>query len=123
MIKTKTILERAFFGKTNCLKVQLNDKGEFYFQFGINTSNNWTWKNIKMNDMELGDILSVLEDKKQSTSFIHDFKGEKTQLWISKKDNFLFLKIKETTKGLNFNEAIVLRELLKHCIVRMNIKI
>jgi hypothetical protein len=120
---TKTILERAFFGKTNCLKTQLNSKGEFYFQFGTQEGSEWKWKNIKMNDMELGDILLVLEGNKQSTSFIHDFKGDKTQLWISKKEDAAFFKIKETTKGLNLSEVIVLRELIKHSIVRMNIKI
>lgn len=119
---TKTVMERAFFGKTNCLKIQLNSKGEFYFQFGV-SEKDWSWKKIKMNDMELGEILLVLEGNKQSTSFIHDFKGEKTQLWVSRKEDAVFFKIKETTKSLNLGELIVLRELIKHSIVRMNIKI
>lgn len=120
---TKTILERTFFGKTNCLKIQLNNKSELYFQFGIEKNNEWQWKKIKLNDMELAEILLILENQKNQTSFIHDFKGEKTQLWINKTDTATFFKIKETTKGLTNSETIVLRELLKHSIVRMNIKI
>ncbi len=122
MTKTKSVMERAFFGKQNCLKLQLNNEGEFYFQFG-QEKEKWDWKKIKMNDMELGEILSVIEGKKNSCSFIHDFKGEKTQLWITIKEGYMFLKTKEMTKSLNANEVIVFRELIKHSIVRMSIKI
>ena len=122
VVKSKTILERAFFGKQNCLKVQLNDKGEFYFQFG-QEKDKWEWKNIKMNDGELGEILGVIEGKKSSCSFIHDFKGDKTQLWISTNEGSMFFKIKEMTKAINGGEVTVMRELIKHSIVRMSIKI
>ena len=124
----KLVINKAFFGKNNCLKATLNDAGEFYFHFGTpkpgqqqNEDSAWSWKKVKMNDGELGDILLVLENSKESTAFFHDFKGEKTQIWVSKKDKFFFLKIKEVNKSLTEQEQVVLRELLKYCILRMNL--
>jgi hypothetical protein len=122
----KQIISKAFFGKSNCLKLSLNDEGEFYFQFGIpengdaKNSEKWLWKKVKMNDDELGSMLNVLEGKKDSVSFVHDFKGEKTSIFMNRKDNFLFIKVKDISKSLNEGEQIVLRELLKYAILRMN---
>ncbi|MGV8169268.1 MAG: hypothetical protein ACP5N3_04400 [Candidatus Nanoarchaeia archaeon] len=124
----KLVINKAFFGKNNCLKAALNDAGEFYFHFGTpkpgqvqESESSWNWKKVKMHDGELADILLVLEGKKESVAFFHDFKGEKTQIWVSKKDNFLFIKIKEVNKSLTEQEQIVLRELLKYCVLRMNL--
>jgi hypothetical protein len=123
----KLVINKAFFGKNNCLKATLNDAGEFYFHFGTpktsqsQDESSWNWKKVKMHDGELADILLVLENKKENTAFFHDFKGEKTQIWVSRKDNFLFIKIKEVNKSLTEQEQIVLRELLKYCILRMNL--
>lgn len=120
----KQILSKAFFGKNNCLKSYLNDDLDFYFEFGKTDDGKvWSWKKVKMNDDELGQILSVLENKEQSVSFFHDFKGEKTQIWINKKDKFLFIKVKELSKSLTIGEQFVLRELLKYCILRMNMNL
>lgn len=120
----KQILAKPFFGKNNCLKAYLNDKLDFYFEFGKTTdTKSWTWKKVKMNDDELGQILSVLEGVKDSVSFFHDFKGEKTQIWINRKDDFLFIKVKELSKSLSIGEQFVLRELLKHSIIRMNMQL
>jgi len=125
----KTIINKAFFGKNNCLKATLNEEGDFYFQFGVPKNGNaktpgeWNWKKVKMNDDELGNILNVLNDRKESVSFIHDFKGEKTQLWINKKDNFLFVKVRDISKSLNEGEQSVLRELINYSILRMNMSI
>ena len=118
----KQIIGKAFFGKNNCLKAYLNEKLEFYFEFG-KKENEWTWKKVKMNDMELGDIITVLEGEKNSVSFFHDFKGEKTQIWITKKEDAFFIKVKELTKNLTRGEQIILREILKHSIVRMNMNL
>jgi hypothetical protein len=117
----KLVINKAFFGKGNCLKATLNDAGEFYFHFGVEKGEEWSWKKLKMNDGELADILLVLEKKKESTAFFHDFKGDKTQFWVSRKDNFAFLKIKEVNKSLTEPEQVVLGELLKYCILRMNL--
>ncbi len=127
---TQLVINKPFFGKSNCLKATLNDVGEFYFHFGTpkpgqppEGDSAWLWKKVKMNDSELADILLVLEGKKENIAFFHDFKGEKTQIWVSKKDAFLFIKIKEVNKSLTEPEQIVLRELLKYCILRMNLTI
>jgi hypothetical protein len=122
---TQLVVNKPFFGKCNCLKATLNDAGEFYFHFGTPKNQPaeqaWNWKKVKMNDGELADILLVLEGKKESAAFFHDYKGEKTQIWVSRKDNFLFIKIREVNKSLAEQEQIVLRELLKYCILRMNL--
>lgn len=115
---TKIILSKAFFGKSNCLKVTLNDKKETYFHFGVEQKNEWTWKKVKFSDVELGEMILVLEGKKEKIAFYHKFNNDNTQIWISKKDNGLILKVKEVSKGLIENEAKVLELLLKHIIVR-----
>lgn len=117
----KLVINKAFFGKGNCLKATLNDAGEFYFHFGSEKGEAWTWKKLKMSDSELADIILVLDKKKESAAFFHEFKGEKTQFWVSRKDNFTFLKIKEVNKSLTEQEQVVLGELLKYCILRMNL--
>jgi hypothetical protein len=124
----KQHLSKAFFGKDNCLKVYLNDKLECYFEFGTpkkqsssQEDKKWVWKPVKFNDAELGEMIGVLEGRKESVSFFHNFKGEKTQIWVRKNDDKFSIKVKELAKGLNFGEQMVLRELLGHCIVRMNL--
>lgn len=124
----KPHLQKAFFGKDNCLKVTLSKDLECYFEFGtpksadtVQGSGNWNWKPVKFSDMELGEIVNVLEGKKDSVSFFHDFKGDKTQIWVKKSDKFFTIKVKELSKGLSDGEQTVLRELLKHIIVRMSI--
>jgi len=130
----KVYLQKAFFGKDNCLKLTLSEKItkdmrseniECYFEFGMpkKDSKGWTWKPVKFNDGEIGEIINVLEDKKKSVSFFHDFKGEKTQIWINKSEKFFSIKVRELSKGLNDGEQRVLLELLKHIIVRMSIKL
>ena len=101
---------------------------ECYFEFGLPKSGNseqgsgkWSWKPVKFSDMELGEIINVLEGKKDSVSFFHDFKGDKTQIWVKKSEKFFTIKVKELSKGLSTGEQVVLRELLKHAVVRMSI--
>ncbi|MFT4311522.1 MAG: hypothetical protein ACMXX7_02760 [Candidatus Woesearchaeota archaeon] len=117
------IISKVFFGKNNCLKAYVNKQKEFYFEFGLEQHQKWSWKKVKMNDDELGEILNVLENKKPNVSFFHDFKGDKTQIWITKKEKAFFIKVKELTKSLNEGEQTVLREILKYSIIRMNMNI
>ncbi len=119
----KQHLSRAFFGKDNCLKVYLNDKLECYFEFGSpnKQGEGWKWKPVKFNDAELGEMIGVLEGRKENVSFFHDFKGDKTQIWVRRNADKFSIKVKELAKGLNFGEQMVLKELLGHCIVRMNL--
>ena len=119
----KNHFQKAFFGKDNCLKVTLNKDMECYFEFGLpnKEGSGWKWKPVKFSDMELGEIINVLEGKKDSVSFFHDFKGDKTQIWVKKSEKFFTIKVKELSKGLSTGEQVVLRELLKHAVVRMSI--
>lgn len=118
------IVSKAFFGKNNCLKAYLNENLDFYFEFGkTEDEKTWSWKKVKMNDDELGQIINVLENNEQSVSFFHDFKEDKTQIWVNKKDKFLFIKVKELSKSLTIGEQIVLRELLKYSVLRTNMKL
>ena len=78
------LVQRAFFGKNNCLKVSLNSQKECYFHFGTCSNEKWNWKKVKMTDTEIADITLVLENKKQSTSFFHKYNNETTQVWINR---------------------------------------
>ncbi len=115
----KKLFGRDFFGKNTCFKAYLNDKCEFYFEFGKKEGDAWSWKKVKMNDLELADIILVLEKEKKSVSFFHDFKGDKTQIWVNQ-DKFFFIKVKELSKSFSDGEKVVLRELLKYAVLRMN---
>lgn len=118
----KQVISRAFFGKNNCLKVTFNNQKDCYFEFGTTKDDkNWSWKKVKMSDAELGDILRVLEGKSPSISFFHDFKGDKTQIWVNKKDNLFFIKVKELSKSLSTGEQRVLEELLRFMIMRSSL--
>lgn len=119
----KSIFNRAFFGKSNCLKFILNSKQEVYIHLGLNKGDVWNWKKVKFNDDELGGILNFFEQKLESISFFHDFKGDKTQIFINRKNDFVFFRIGEFTKSLSLNEQVVLRELIRHSIVRMNMNL
>lgn len=128
----KTLLERAFFGKDSCLVVSMNNENQCYFQFGKITGKDaagkdaWLWKKTKMNDVELGDIISVLEGTKQKTSFFHSFeKGAtktQTQIWVERLDggNVRF-SVKEAGRALMPGEQQVLLLLLRHIILMMNL--
>lgn len=118
--KIKQIVSKAFFGKNNCLKAYLNSDLDFYFEFGVTIKDSWSWKKVKMNDAELGEIILVLEQKKDSVSFFHNFNNDKTQIWVNRKDDFFFIKVRELSKSLSQGEQVVLRELLKYCILRSN---
>jgi len=130
---TKTLLERAFFGKDSCLVVAVNNENDCYFQFGkINGQKDgkdaWLWKKTKMNDVELGDVISVLEEKKPKVSFFHSFtkNGQKTttQIWIERLDggNVRF-GVKEASRTLMPGEQQVLLTLLRHAILMMNLSL
>jgi len=123
-IMSSHLITKAFFGKNICLHVYLNKNKECYFAFGVPNNKNgsgWQWKSVKFNDSEIGDIIGVIDGLKDSANFFHSFKTEKTQIWIRKKGSSLFIKTKDYVKGLNFGEQMVLRELLKHIIIRTSI--
>ncbi len=124
-ISNQLLINKAFFGKENCLKITLNRNGECYMHFGIGNkkSNSWVWKKIKFNDSELGSILLVLAGKQKSASFFHSYNNASTQIWVNRDKDYVFLKVKEMSKSLSIGEQEVLRVLIEHMILRMNLRI
>ena len=118
-------INKAFFGRENCLKLTLNRKGECYMHFGIpdKKTKSWSWKKLKFNDSELGSMLLVLAGKKKSAAFFHSYNNIKTQIWINRENDFVFLKIKDMSKSLSIGEQEVLRVILEYIIIRMNLNL
>lgn len=119
---TKNIINRAFFGKDNAFKINLTKDSECYFNIGRKNGDAWNWTKAKMNDLELAQISSVLEGRKDKVSFYHKFKGDKTQIWITTQDKYVFIKIESLGKRLIPAEQQVLNTLIQHCILRMNME-
>jgi len=124
-INNKLVINKAFFGKENCLKLTLNRHGECYIHFGMldKKTNSWSWKKLKFNDAELGSMLLVLAGKKKSVAFFHSYKNTDTQIWVNRDKDFVFFKIKEMSKSLSVGEQEVLRVLLEYMILRMSINL
>ena len=121
----KMLLQRAFFAQESVLKVLLNDRNECYFHWGWKTPAGWEWKKAKFNDMELGEILLVLQGRKEKTAFYHSFDGQggkvTTQIWVNRGGGHCTFKVKEASKSLTEAEQKVLETLLQHAIVLMNL--
>jgi len=116
----KLKINKAFFGKNNCFKLILNEEKECYFHFGTEKSDSYEWKKVKMSDNELGEILHVLKKEKPSVAFFHKYNGADTQIWINRKDNYFFIKVKELSKSFSEGEQKVLELLLSYTILEMN---
>jgi len=117
-------INKAFFGKNNCLKITLNQNRECYFHFGqVDKTKTWVWKKLKFNDAELGCMLQVLRGENKSVAFFHSFNGAKTQIWINRDEEYVFLKIKEMSKSIAKGEQEIMKILFEHMIIRMNIEI
>ncbi len=123
--RTRTILERAFFTKESVLKVMLNSQDECYFQWGWLTKEGWVWKKAKLNDVELGEILLVLEARQEKAAFFHSYDGREgkttTQIWVNRSNGYCTFKVKECSKSLSAGEQRVLQTLLQHAIVLMSL--
>ena len=118
----KMILNKAFFGKSNCIKVMLNVQKECYIHWGWKNANEkYEWIKCKFSDTEIADIVSVLEGKKDSVAFYHTFNENSRQIWINRKQEAVFFKIKEMTKFLSEGEQKVLSLLLSHVVVQMSL--
>lgn len=126
----KHLVKKSFFGKGNCFKFILYDEGTVMFHFGTENGA-WKWKKVKMNDAELGEILLVLEGRKEEISFFHSF-GEgsektTTQIWVNTKQDpkgrAFFIRVKELSKSFSEGEQRVLQALLGHALVRMNLEL
>ncbi len=125
--RLRTLLQRAFFTPDTALKVMVNSRRECYFQWGWKTPRSWEWKKVKFNDAELGELLLVLEGKKESVSFYHSFDGKEgkstTQIWVRRSNDYCSFKVQECSKSLNPGEQRVLLQLLQHAIVMMNLSL
>ena len=126
MEHVRILIRRSFFGKGNCFKFLLYDSGSVLFHFGIEKGDGWSWKKVKMNDVELGEILLVLEGHKDEASFFHSFgegkEKQTTQIWTNKKqDGSFFIRVKELSKSFSPGEQRVLQALINHSLVRMNL--
>ena len=123
----RVLLQRAFFGQDNVLKVLVNSRGECYFQWGWPAAERWEWKKVKFNDMELGEMLTVLQGQKEKASFFHSYDSVEgkttTQIWINRSGGYCTFKVKECSKSLNAGEQKVLEVLLQHAIVMMNLSL
>lgn len=117
---SQPLLDKAFFGKDNCLTVQLRD-GACYFKWGKKNTSSWDWKSVKFSDVELGEIVSLLKGATTEVKFFHSFNEEKTQIWMRRIEDAVVCKAGTYTKGLSSGEQEVLRVLLEHTIWMMNI--
>lgn len=113
--------EKAFFGKINCLKVQLNQNKEIYFHMGLldKKLNQWNWEKVKMSDIELGELVNLLKKDDGKCSFYHSFGDKKTQIWCNKNESSFSIKIKDISKNLSIGEFEVLRIFLEQSIYEM----
>lgn len=111
-------LDKAFFGKDNCLKLQYNkEKKECYFHLGkTKDDKSWEWVKIKFNELELGDIVNLINGKKNSLAFYHSFGESKQQIWLNTNKDYFTIKTKEISKSLVSGEQTVVRVMLENII-------
>ncbi|MCA9495878.1 MAG: ribonuclease HI family protein [Nanoarchaeota archaeon] len=111
-------LDKVFFGKINCLKIQMNSQNEIYFHMGILKEKNkeWVWEKVKMSDVELGEIINLLRKENGKCSFFHSFADKKTQIWCNKSETSFSIKISAVSKNLSIGEFETLRIILENCI-------
>ena len=127
----KIVVKRSFFGKGNCFKYLLYGDGVTFFHFGVEKGQEWQWKKVKMNDVELGEILLVLEGRKADASFYHSFgEGEEkqtTSIRVNTKEDdkgkALFIGVKELNKSFTQGEQRVLQALIQHSLVRASLQL
>jgi len=118
-------LDKAFFGKINCLKIQMNQFDEVYFHMGLLNQKlkKWNWIKVKFSDSELGDIIHVLKKDEAKISFFHSFDNNKTQIWCNKSKEFFTIKIKDVSKKMTIGEYELFRVLLERIIIERNFNI
>lgn len=110
------IINKAFFGKINCFKVQMNKDNDVYFHLGILKGQVWTWKKVKMSDIELGEIINLLGKEEAKCAFYHKFADSKTQIWCNRSKTGFSIKIDDVSKNLSIGELEVFKIILQKCI-------
>lgn len=111
-------LDKAFFGKINCIKIQLSNENDIYFHIGLlsQKSKEWRWEKVKMSDIELGEIISILKKDIGKCAFYHKFGDSKTQIWCNKSPESFSIKVNDISKNLSIGEFEVFRIILEECI-------
>lgn len=127
----KIVVKRSFFGKGNCFKYLLYADGVVFFHFGVEKGQEWQWKKVKMNDVELGEVLLVLEGRRAEASFYHSYgegaEKQSTSIRVNTKDDSkgkaLFIGVKELNKSFTPGEQRVLEALIQHSLVRASLQL
>ncbi len=114
------LVDKAFFGKDNCLSLQVK-KDACFMKWGRKAGSSWEWKTVKFSDVELGELLALVDGTVSEAKFFHSFGDDKTQLWFTRKDNSLICKAGDFTKGLSLGEMRVFGVLLRHSVWMMNL--
>jgi len=114
------LVDKAFFGKDNCLSLQVK-KDACFMKWGRKNGSSWEWKTVKFSDVELGELLALIDGDVSEAKFFHSFGEDKTQLWFKKSENSLVCKAGDFTKGLSLGEMRVLGVLLGHSVWMMNL--
>lgn len=117
-LTTNLKLNKAFFGKINCIKLQMNENNDIYFHMGLldQKTKNWNWEIVKMSDVEIGEIINLLRKESGKCSFFHSFDNKKTQIWCNKSENSFSIKVNDVSKNLSIGEYEVFRIILEECI-------
>lgn len=113
-------LNRAFFGKINCLKIQISNNNDIYFHIGLITKGEWVWEKVKMSDIEIGEMINLLKKNEGKCAFFHSYNNKKTQIWCNKNEKSFSIKIKDVSKNLSVGEYEVLRIILEKAILLSN---
>ena len=113
-------LDKCFFGKESALKVQYDkETGKIFLGIGKKgSSNDWTWENAKLKDVEAAEIIRVIASKTEAASFFHSFNNKNTKIWINKSEDSLIIKVDDQSKKLSPAEQEVLRIFLEEVILQ-----
>ena len=114
-------LNKAFFGKINCFKVQISSDNQIYFHLGLKKGD-WMWKKVKMSDIEIGEIITILNKEDAKCSFFHKFQDSNTQIWCNKDSKGFNIKVDNISKNLSIGELEVLKIILIESIKIVNFK-
>ncbi|MBN2880713.1 hypothetical protein JXM83_01550 [Candidatus Woesearchaeota archaeon] len=115
----ESLLDRCFFGKNTVLKIQLTKKiTEYncYIHVGKVEENTWKWTRIKLNDLELAEIVDFINSDKKTISFFHKFKETSKSIHINKIEKGSMVKIDNISKFMVDSELRILEILLKKII-------
>jgi hypothetical protein len=134
MLENKLLINKAFMSKSSAFKILLNQDKEVFFQIGKIVNDSWDWKKAKINQTELGEIISFIQNKTQKEcSFMHKFKkdGKETisHIGITRNDNPKFPNTIYINNGSRYQRTMsngelqILRVLLERIIIVQEWKI